>query len=295
VIEIAESIQKPEQLPSKDEYLWKVFLTNLKSKEGKDKNIHYAFITTSFQTILNEISLLEHKLFQEKFEKLFKSGLANKTLAVNSYQREYRKIYSEKEFAASMRAKFDSESLEMEYHESEALGWISGESEYYKKKVALDNIKRRVEGCLNAVHITLEKLNDIESFRKVVLSYREAGYFDWQILLALYNVILDQKAKNTLRQNGKTYSNDEEWLGDFQKEFHGLMYLDEKETYVEIPFENIIGELDFQIKHTAIHNLESFGLENKSRFPNNGAIKEFLFERFNYGADDVPDITPFNF
>jgi len=296
VVEITESIKEPEQLPSWDEYLWKVYLTKLHSKEGKDKNIHYAFITTSFQTILNEISLLEHKLFLNKFMQLFKNGLARKTLAINSYQREYRRIYSEEIFIASMRAKFESASLEIDYHESKVLEWISGESEYYKKKVTLDNISRRVRGCINASHLTLERLNKSESFRNEVIKYRIAGYFDWQILLALYNVILDQKAKNILRQNGKTYSNDEEWLEDFKKVIHELKYLDEKESYVEIPMEYIIGkDFDFQIEHLTVHVLESFGLENKSRFPNPRAIKEFLNKRFNFAIDDVSEISPFKF
>ena len=296
VLEIAESIKEPEQLPSKDEYCWKVFLANLKSKEGKDKNIHYAFITASFQTILNEISLLDHMLFREKFEQLFKKGLANKTLAINSFQREYRKIYSEERFIASMRDKFKSESLEIEYHESKVLAWVADGSEYYKKEEALDNIKNRVEGCINAIYLTLERLNESESFQKEVIKFRTAGYFDWQILLALYNVILDQKAKIILRQNGKTYSNDEEWLEDFQREIHKLMYLNEKESYVEIPLEYILGDnFDFQIEHLTVHVLESFGLENKSRFPNPRAIKEFLNERFNFAIDDVPEMSPFKY
>lgn len=296
VLEIAESIKEPEQMPSKDEYCWKVFLANLKSKEGKDKNIHYAFITASFQTILNEISLLDHKLFREKFEQLFKKGLANKTLAINSFQREYRKIYSEERFKASMRDKFNSELLEIEYHQSKVLENISGESEYYKKKETLDIIRKRVNGCINTTYLTLERLNESESFRKEVIKYRTAGNFDWQILLALYNVILDQKAKNILRQNGKTYSDDEEWLEDFQKAIYELRYLDEKESYVEIPMEYIIGkDFDFQIEHLTVHVLESFGLENKSRFPNLRAIQDFLNERFNYSIDDVPEISPFKF
>jgi hypothetical protein len=237
-----------------------------------------------------------NSLFREKFEQLFKNGLANKTLTINSYQREYRRIYSEERFIDSMRDKFESELLEIEYHQSKVLESISGESEYYKKKETLDIISRRVKGCINSTYLTLERLNEFESFRKEVTKYRSAGYFDWQILLALYNVILDQKAKNILRQNGKTYSNDEEWLEDFQNVIHKLMYLNEKESYLEIPLEYIIGSnFDFQIEHLAIHVLESFGLENKSRFPNPRAIQDFLNERFNYSIDDVPETSHFKF
>jgi len=74
------------------------------------------------------------------------------------------------------------------------------------------------------------------------------------------------------------------------------MYQDEKDTFVEIPLEYLIGEeFDFQLKHLPVHVLESFDLENKSRFPNPEPIKEFLNERFNFAIDDVPEISPFTF
>lgn len=71
-IELVETPKGPEQLSSNSEYLWKVFLPVLNSKEPAEKNMHYAAITVSFQMILNELSLLPHDDFQAKFHSLFK-------------------------------------------------------------------------------------------------------------------------------------------------------------------------------------------------------------------------------
>ena len=104
----------------------------------------------------------------------------------------------------------------------------------------------------------------------------------------------DLKAKNLLRQNGKTYVNDEEWLEDVQKTFHEIRFKDEKETYIEIPITEIIGKnLDLQLKQISTHVLKSFGLEHKSRFPNFAALHTFLNERFRFQEDEVEELSPF--
>jgi hypothetical protein len=112
--------------------------------------------------------------------------------------------------------------------------------------------------------------------------------------LALYNNIIDLKAKNILGQNGKKYSNDEEWLEDFQKTFHEIRFKDETETYVEIPIGELIGQnLELQLNQISAHVLKSFGLESKSRFPNFEALRRFLNERFRFQEDEVDELSPF--
>ena len=294
IVEIVDSPKSPEQLPSKDEYQWKVFIQNLQSKESADKNLHYAFISASFQVVLNEISLLKHEIFQERFEMLYKAGLANKTLAINAYQREYREIFSEEKFTASMRNKFNSELLSIDYYESSTFSWLEHETEFYKKKEAIENIKGRYNNCLKAIPITLDELKKSQEFSEKIINLRRKGWLDWQILMALFNTIINLKAQNILRQNGEKYMSDQEWVEDLQKTISEIMWLDEEETYVEIPLYIIYGEnFDLQIQLLPIHVLESFGLESKSRFPNSNALKEFLNERFWFNTDDIMELSPF--
>ncbi len=294
IIELVENPKGPEQLPSNSEYHWKVFLPILNSKEPAEKNMHYAAITVAFQMILNELSLLPADDFQAKFHSLFKGGLGNRALTINAYQRAYRDLVSEDKFKESMRNKFESEIVNIEQQESETLASKINDSPLYNHDKAIENIKRRYKNCIGVIHLTLERLKQSEKFITELSRLKVEGWLDWQIVLALYNNILDLKAKNLLAQNGKTYANDEEWLEDFQKTFHEIRFKDETETYVEIPINELIGEnLELQLKQISAHVLKSFGLEDKSRFPNFEALKSFLNERFRFHEDEVEELSPF--
>lgn len=295
IIEIVDSTKSPERLPSKDEYLWKVFIQNLKSKESANKNWHYTLISAAFQVVLNEISLLKHEVFQERFEMLFKAGLANKTLAINAYQREYREIISEDKFNLSMRNKYNPEILLIDYYESTVLSCLEHDSEFYKKKEAIEHIKDRYKNCIKSIYLTLDRLNQSQDFLKKIISLRQKGWLDWQILLALYNTIIDLKAQNILRQNGIVYKSDNERIENLRKTFAEIMWIDEKKIYVEIPLYEIIGEnFDIHIEQLTVQVLKSFGLESKSRFPNTNAIRELLNKRFQFDVDEVEEMSPFN-
>ncbi len=256
--------------------------------------MHYAAITVSFQMILNELSVLPNDKFNELFISLFKNGLGNKALTINAYQRSYRGLYSEEKFNASRRSKFNPNLLEIEQYESATLSLKKNESPLYDHDKSIGNINGRYKNCLKAIHLTLERLKDSIEFNSEIERLKKEGWLDWQIVLALYNNIIDLKSKNLLQQNGKSYSSDEEWLVDFQNVFHEIRFKDERETYVEIPLNQIIGEnLDFHLQQGSIHVLESFGLENKSRFPNPQAVRDLLNERFRFEIDENIEFSPF--
>lgn len=293
-IELVETPKGPEQLPSNKEYLWKVFLPVLNSKEPSEKNMHYASITVSFQMILNELSLLPHDDFQAKFHSLFKDGLGNRTLTINAYQRAYRDLVSEEKFNASMRNKFKYEVLNIKQHESDTLASKKNDSPLYNHDESIENIRGRYKNCIGVIHLTLERLKKSDQFIQELSRLKSEGWLDWQIVLALYNNIIDLKAKNLIGQNGKKYANDDEWLEDFQNVFHEIRFKDETETYVDIPISELIGQnIELQLKQINAHVLKSFGLEDKSRFPNFEALKRFLNERFRFQEDEVEELSPF--
>ena len=68
--------------------------------------------------------------------------------------------------------------------------------------------------------------------------------------------------------------------------FSYFLELDEKDCYVEFPIDAFKSEdFDFQLKGTCVTVLKAFNLENKAKFPNFEAIKEFLDVRFNMSTD----------
>ena len=293
-IELVEAIKNPEQTPSNSEYLWKFFLPVLESKQPKESNMHYAAITASFQMVLNELSLLPQDNFHDEFHNLFKEGLDHKALNIIAYQRAYRFLVSEDKFKESMRNKFESEIVNIEQYESETLTSKKNDSKLYNNYDSIENIKGRYQNCIVAMHLTLERLKKSDLFNVELIRLKGEGWLDWQIVLALYNNIVNLKAKNLLGQNGKTYINDKEWLEDFKQTLDEIRLKDETETYVEIPISELIGQnLEIQLQQLAINVLKSFGLENKSRFPNFDALRLFLNEKFRFQEDEVEELSPF--
>lgn len=293
-IEIVKTPKGPDQLPSSSEYLWKVFLPVLNSIEPHEMNKHYGIITTSFQIILGELSLLPHDDFQAKFHSLFKAGMDKKALTINAYQRTYRDLVSEDKFHESVRNKFTSELLNIEQREYDTLSAKKNVSPLYNQENSIINIKGRYQNSIRVIHITLERLKQSQEFNSELSRLKGEGWLDWQIILALYNNIVDLKAKNILAQNEKRFSSEEERLENYQKIFFEIRFKDELETYVEIPINELIGQnLKIQLNQVCIYVLESFGLKNKPRFIIFEKLRSFLNERFRFQEDEVEELSPF--
>lgn len=77
--------------------------------------------------------------------------------------------------------------------------------------------------------------------------------------------------------------------------FYEISLKDESETYVEIPLAELIGKnLEFQLEQVCVSVLKSFGIEDKSRFPNFKALYIFLTERFRFQEDELEELSPFH-
>lgn len=293
-LEINDVIKSPEQLPSNSEYNWKVFIPVLMLKEIDDKSMHYGIITSTLKIILDEISLLPSIEFEKLFFGLFGNGIDKKALIINAYQKVYRDIYSEDEFNYSMRNKFNLELIDIEQYECSTFTTNEKVSLLYDQEGSLEAIKSRYDIGLKAIHLSLDRLKNLDEFSIVLEELHKNGWLDWQIVLALYNKIIDLKAKNKLRQKNKTYSIDKEYVEDLQKAFFEIMKLDENEYYVEIPLNEILGDkLVFQLEQIPIFVLNSFGLENKSRYPNIKAVRELLNLKFRFNIDEIQELSPF--
>ena len=109
--------------------------------------------------------------------------------------------------------------------------------------------------------------------------------------MSIYNHILSYKANQVVSK--KTFANEDIKREEFQKTFFEIQKKDESEIYVEFPLEYFTGkEFQFHLDQTAFIILGALNLENKTRFPNFPAIKDFLNFRFNYGIDDIPELSP---
>lgn len=293
-LEINPGYLAPEQLPSHEEFEWKVFLEFFDSADSKEINMHTARSSVAVMYILDEISLLPKEEFKELFNKLFtESDLAGKTLVLGSYQRMYRYVFKQKRFDRLQRQHF--EPVDVFFlnlpNVNPVMEWKNDISQKYNQQEALRNIQQRFKNSHQCIYLTIEKLKQNKKFSAFVNELRIKGWVDWQILIAMMNFMVSYKTR--IEISNQSFETEENYREAFDELFHKLRHTDEKDCYIEFPLEAFDSEgFKFQVNHTFVIILHSFGLENKLRFPNFSAVKEFLDIRFNMKNDKVNDNNP---
>lgn len=293
-IEIIESdkIKSPEQIASNESFKWKIFTSKIDSPERDKISMQISGLILSMRYILRDISLIKDDEFFEIVNKLFKNeALAEKTMTTNLYQRIYRNIYSEESFNASQRNVFANELLIINFQEARILEWNEQLSPIYSKEEILKQIEGRYKNCTKSTYLTIENLKKQPGYDQWLNNLRKQGWLDWQILLSIYNHILSYKVSKIVSK--ETFASEDIKREEFQKTFFELRKKDESEIYVEFPLDYFTGqEFQLQLDQTAFLVLGALELENKASFPNFPAIKDFLNHRFNYGVDDMPELSP---
>ena len=286
-IEINNSINSPEELPSDDSFHWKVFVPYFDGKNPEEINFNNASFVTILMIILNRISLLPDTDFQYLFESFFKqNSLPTKTLSLNAYQKMYRLVFNQETFDSLQRQYFTCPKVSIKNlpKENNILKWKSDLSKKYNQELSLKYISDRYKLSQKYIHITLEKLIENVEFHKLVNKLRKDGWQDWFIILAMMNFMLSYKANKKLATFN--LSDEKEKRERINELFSYFLELDEKDCYVEFPIDAFKSEdFDFQLKSTCVTVLKAFNLENKAKFPNFEAIKEFLDVRFNMSTD----------
>ncbi len=288
----ADKLKSPEQIASNESFKWKIFTSKIDSPDKDKIRLQISGLILSMKYILRDISLIKDDEFFEIVDKLFQNeALAEKTMTINLYQRIYRNIYSEESFIASQRNVFTNELLSINLKEDKILEWNKQQSPLYSKEEILKQIEGRYKNCTKSTYLTIENLKKQPGYSEWLNNLRKQGWLDWQILLSIYNHSLSYKTSRVVSQ--KTYASEDIKRAEFQKIFNEIRRKDEGEIYVEFPLNYFTGmEFQFQLDQTAFIVLGALNLENKAKFPNFPAIKDFLNYRFNYGIDDIPELSP---
>jgi hypothetical protein len=294
-IEIVESdaLKTPEQIPSNHSFKWKIFSTQVNVADRDKIRFQMASLILSMKYLLRDVSMLEDDNFFEIVDKLFQNeALADKTMTSNLYQRIYKSLFTEELFNESQREVFANELLTINLEEDKILAWNDKPSPVYSTEESLKQIEGRYKNAFKATYLTIEHLKKQPGYSEWLDNLREKKWVNWQILLAMFNHILSYKTNRFV--SGKTYPSDEIARQEFQKAFQEIQYMDEKDNYVEFPLEYFKGkEFDFQLDQTGFLVMRTWGMENRATFPNFLAIRDFLNYRFNYGIDDIKNLSPF--
>ena len=289
---LSDTKKPPIQISENSVIKWQVNICFFDNSDTFKINEHTVFNTVSFHLILNTISLLKQEEFKDLFFKLIKErSLDSKQISVNLYQRIHRDIYTKKDFAFTKRDIFQKEDIVLNLpSENNVMKWNDSLSEKYSQTFSITAIENRFKNAHNAIYLTLEHLKKNPDFSVFINDLRRKGWKDWQIILSIYNFIINYKIKKF--ENTK-FINDSEAPAFYSKMFIKYKNLDEKNCYIHFPLEAFQSKeflVQFNITFSSI--IQTYGLENKSITPNFKAIKEFLDVRFNFANDDYSDNNP---
>lgn len=290
---ISEDYKQPVQQPSNEIIKWKVSVCFFDTPDTIAINKHTVFNTVTLKDILNNISLLKQDEFDSLFFELIKErGLDTKQISVNLYQRIHRDIYLENYFKLSMKTQFQKEdynNLNLP-KENAIMVWNNSLSNKYDNEKALKGIENRFNNSHKCIYLTLEKLKKEAGFSILINELRNEGWKDWQIIMNIFNFIINYKIKVFEKIE---ISEDEDKMKRFRDMMIKYKNMDEKDCYIDFPLEAFkTEEFKAQLRINYVTVLNYFGLESKSITPNFEAIKEFLDVRFNFKDDNFDENNP---
>ncbi|GAB3323415.1 hypothetical protein GCM10027511_32380 [Hymenobacter humi] len=292
-LEATDDPREPEQLPDNGKAKWKAFVQRVDSSDYEVVKLGAAFVSVALKAILQDISLLPAVEYNEAFWGLFtKSNLGAKSMQATSYQRMFRSLFAEKAFGAFGRDTFSALTDVPEFPMlNPFMQPKAGLSTKYNPSSAIQNIGNRFQKAVRNIHKTLAGLKQDAGYGPWVQALRQEGWPDWQIVVAMMNFMLSYKANRIIE--GREFATPAEYQAALQTEFQRILQRDEVELQMEFPLQAFQStEFRMSLEQLPLISLSSFGLENHARFPNPGAVRKFMNERFNVQTDANDEHNP---
>ena len=268
-----------ESVSNNHQIIWNISFPFIQ-KPVREAGKEYFWYNSIICGVLNEASLIPtEKFIKIVEEKIISDDWNTATLFASSYEKLYSYFIRKDLYSISKREEF---TVEQEFYEPKTvlpceLQWKSTLVDYYDKNLLEQYIVNRNK-FTKPFEITLPKLLQNVRFKAIVKNLRNKKWLDWQIVMAVGNVILNYKTQRLNPQNLPQIA---------LKIVNELKNRPEKETFIPIPEDLITEERIEQNLKTLqpISVLESFELESKTKTPNCDAILEFLTFRLNYMED----------
>lgn len=269
-----------ESQASNDGRVWSLAVP--KQYDGEDHNKNQQMALAQTVAILSEVSLLPHDEFLKRVEERFKDGVMGRVFAARAYHELYLNLTPSPENEAERQALvIPEENRSFDPSEHKEMAWFDGPAPGYTEESAREGITNRYERGIRAGRLTIERLCKDEESREVIERLRGEGWFDWHLVLAITNIILNYRVMQPNLRKGKS-----------PQEIHQLSMdaLERDESYddIWIPSDEFTEEaIRRALQVSSISTLRNEGLECRQLTPDLPAIDDFLRHRMGYWSDDV--------
>ncbi len=272
---------RTEETPDNERIAFKIFVPRVEDFAHKAMQETQAEILVVASTILFWCSALPDSEIKKKLESAFKNELSSKVFLVRPYWELFSDLASSVDFDTRRLAQigtFDRKTSPQ--RQSNEIGWIDKPGFGYSKKKAHEFIQNRYRRAIAPVRKTLVRLRSSSRFNKWVSDLRAEGYMDWQILLIIFNHVMNFRVNliNPTFHPARHTKLCKEIIN--REETDADPYFPEELLY------------DPQSEATMMSSLmattSTWGLQLRTSTPDIEAIKKLMDIRYFQSTDDVP-------
>jgi len=273
--------EKLEHIPDNAASRWVV---HLEPGDSVQEDRALIDLVTDASLLLLQNSLLDRERFLSLVDDAFAKGLGHKLSGGRPYD-EAAGLLGEDEYELMNTlpaGPVGSVLPPIAYAGHPELAPKTGLSKWYDHDDALKNISRRYERTYPIGRLTIPRLARTEEAAVVLRQFRDDGWLDWQLIMAITNVIGNARPGwEGLRLYVDSPPADRQRAGDLMRreELDSDPQLDSSEFSRE--------KLQPLLAFAALLTLDSYGLHSNTSTPNSDAVLKVLRERFNFGTDDA--------
>ncbi len=237
---------------------------------------HRELIGACFQMLAAAVARPEPELY-DLMEPLFAAGLMHKLFPGRPYE-EVADLFDDEHYARCAAATRPEVSDRFVPASSAALAAATTTGPGYDHDRSLRLIGERYEVAEQTLAFTLPRVLADPATREVLVELREAGWLDWQILVALFNVGWNWRVAEAGLRFGV----------DDPAAIQALARTPETAASPTMPLAVFSAdEMAMHIHGQTISVARTWGLHGWSRVFDEGALRDLLVRRYHYAEDDV--------
>jgi hypothetical protein len=267
-------IDKVDIDDSEPEVVGKVVL----SADPTDSDARQHFLVATCFQLLHAVHVQQPADLQALIEPMFGAGLSHKLFVGRPYE-EVAGLLDDRHYARCAAATRPASSAGFSPTAPPLLAASTRAGTGYDPDEAIQAIRERYEVANETLRYTLPRLLADETCRATIVRLREAGWLDWQILVALVNAAWNWRMLAAGIRPG---------FGD-PAEAMRLAREPETAECPEIPLD-VFSDTALAT-HTfmqAITVAQRWGLRGRPEGPGEEAMRDLLMRRYRHGDDDIP-------